>query len=316
MGFHSKLVQVIKVGVILSAIMAAAITAFPIALPNCPDSCGNVKIPSPFGTTEGCYLNDTAVDGDYFINCTSNAYGQPQPMISNINVINISMEGEIDIQMYNSIDCYNENGTPLPNNNPWLRVPSFTVSVTKNKFMAVGCDTYAYLNGILNGQPFSVGCLSVCNNTRSIVNGTCSGIGCCQIDFPPDLRDVNFKAYSFKNHTQVWKFNPRSFAFIIQEDKFNFSTDYLISLRNNETLPMALDWAIGNETCEVARNKANYVCGGNSTCIDLNPNNGSGYRCNCMVGYGGNPYLKDGCQGTYIQFTYISTTIFQLKKVN
>ena len=245
MGFHSKLVQVIRVGVILSAIAAAAITAFPIALPNCSDSCGNVKIPYPFGTTEGCYLDDTAVDGDYFINCTNNTYGQPQPMISNINVINISMEGEIDIQMYNSIDCYNENGTPLPNNNPWLRVSGFTVSVTKNKFMAVGCDTYAYLNGILNGQPFSVGCLSVCNNTRSIVNGTCSGIGCCQIDFPPDLRDVNFKAYSFKNHTQVWKFNPCSFAFIIQEEKFNFSSDYLISLRNNETLPMALDWAIG-----------------------------------------------------------------------
>uniref|UniRef100_A0A7N2MJY0 Uncharacterized protein n=1 Tax=Quercus lobata TaxID=97700 RepID=A0A7N2MJY0_QUELO len=83
----------------------------------------------------GCYLNDTAVDGDYFIICTSNAYGQPQPMISNINIISISMEGEIDIQMYNSIDCYDEYGTPLSNNNPSLRVPGFTVFVTKNKFM-------------------------------------------------------------------------------------------------------------------------------------------------------------------------------------
>ena len=60
-----------------------------------------------------------------------------------------------------------------------------------------------------------------------------------------------------------------------------------------------------NETCEVARNKANYVCGGNSTCIDLNPNNRSGYRCNCMVGYGGNPYLKDGCQGIFNLPTYL-----------
>ena len=122
MGFHSKHVQVIRVGVILSAIMAAAITAFPIALPNCPDSCGNVKIPYPFGTTEGCYLNDTANidDGYYFINCTSNAQGQPQPMIWNLNVTSISMEGEVDIQMYNSIDCYDEYGTPLSNNNPWF----------------------------------------------------------------------------------------------------------------------------------------------------------------------------------------------------
>ena len=62
-----------------------------------------------------------------------------------------------------------------------------------------------------------------------------------------------------------------------------------------------------NETCEVARNKANYVCGGNSTCIDLNPNNGSGYRCNFMAGYGGNPYLKDGCQGIFNLPTLVSS---------
>ena len=246
MGFHSKLVQIIKVGVILSAIMAAAITAFPIALPNCPDSCGNVKIPSPFGTTEGCYLNDTAVDGDYFINCTSNAYGQPQQMIWNINVISISMEGEIDIQMYNSIDCYDEYGTPLSPNNtaiPSLWVPGFTVSATKNKFVAVGCDTYAILNGYdLNGQPSQVGCQSTCNNTLTAVSGACSGIGCCQMDIPQDLTNIQFKASSISNHTKVWNFNPCSFAFIIQEDKFNFSSDYLIGLRSNETLPMALDW--------------------------------------------------------------------------
>ena len=59
---------------------------------------------------------------------------------------------------------------------------------------------------------------------------------------------LNFKAYSFyENQTKVWDFNPCSFASIIQEDKFNFSSDYLISLQNNETPPMILDWAIGNE---------------------------------------------------------------------
>ena len=319
MVFHRMLMQVIWVGVILSAIMATTATTFPLALPNCPDSCGNVKIPYPFGTTKGCYLNDTADIDDryYFINCASNAQGQRQPMIGNVSVTSISIEsgeiGPIGIQMHSSIDCYSQSGTPLSlNNTATLHVPpGFTVSATKNKFVAVGCDTVALLNGYLNGQLSIVGCQSTCNNTLKAVSGACSGIGCCQMDIPQDLTEIYFEASSVSNHTEVWNFNPCSFAFVIQEDKFNFSTDYLISLRNNETLPMVLDWAIRNETCEVARNKTNYVCGGNSTCIDLNSTL-SGYHCQCRDGYRGNPYLKDGCQG--IQYIYISTIIFLIKE--
>uniref|UniRef100_A0A2N9FIH5 Protein kinase domain-containing protein n=1 Tax=Fagus sylvatica TaxID=28930 RepID=A0A2N9FIH5_FAGSY len=254
--------------------MAAAAIPFPLALPNCSDRCGDVAIPYPFGLTEGCYLNGTR---EFFINCTNNSAGQPQPLTGNVDVTNISIQGQIDIMMYNAFDCYDKSGTPLENNTkPRLRLaPGFTVSDTLNKFVAVGCDTYAYLNGFKNDAPFSMGCLSVCNDTRNLVNESCDGIGCCQIDIPEGLKQINFTAYSFETHTFVWDFNPCSFAFIIRKDKFNFSSDYLISLQNNKTLPMVLDWAIGNETCEVAaNNKSAYVCGGNSTCY--NPINGSG----------------------------------------
>ena len=138
--------------------------------------------------------------------------------------------------MYNSINCYNQWGTPLSNNtDSWLQVPSFTVSVTKNKFVAVGCDTYAFLTGTLEDAPFTTGCLSKCNDTRNIVNGNSSGIGCCHMDIPEGLKDINFSAYSFNSHKDVWSFNPCSFAFIIQKDKFSFSSAYLTSLQNNET---------------------------------------------------------------------------------
>ncbi|KAM3683739.1 hypothetical protein ACB094_12G169600 [Castanea mollissima] len=281
----------------LTAIMAAAAIAYPLALPNCPDSCGDVKIPYPFGTREGCYRKESI---DFFINC-SKSHDQPdQPMTGNLPVTNISIEGEMDIMMYRSINCYSQWGTPLSSNtDSSLRVPSFAVSATKNKFVAVGCDTYAYLNGILNNESFTIGCLSKCNNTRNIVNGDCSGIGCCHIDIPEGLKDIDFAAYSFNNHSKVWSFNPCSFAFIIQEDKFdkfNFSSAYLTSLQNNRSFPMVLGWAIGDETCEVAQNKGNYICGGNSTCSDLKNGSGPGYRCKCKEGYDGNPYLKDGCQ--------------------
>ena len=297
MGFHLMLVLVTWVGVMLTAIMAAAAIAYPLALPNCSDSCGDVKIPYPFGTTEGCYWKES---GDFFINCNKSS-GQPQPMKGVLPVTNISIEGEMNILMYNAIDCYNESGTPLEMINTkqsLMGVPSFTVSIT-NKFVAVGCDTFAFLRGTLKDERFTTGCLSTCNNTHNIVNGDCSGIGCCHLDIPEGLKDINFAAYSFNNHSDVWSFNPCGFAFIIQKDKFSFFSAYLTSLPNNRTLPMVLDWAIGNETCEVARNKGNYICGANSTCSDLKNGSRPGYRCKCKKGYDGNPYLKDGCQGIY-----------------
>uniref|UniRef100_A0A2N9J9D7 Wall-associated receptor kinase domain-containing protein n=1 Tax=Fagus sylvatica TaxID=28930 RepID=A0A2N9J9D7_FAGSY len=185
-----------------------------------------------------------------------------------------------------------------------LLAGSFTVSNTQNKFVAVGCDTYAYLKGSKDGEPFSIGCLSICQNISSVPNGTCSGIGCCQMDIPQGLKNVSVSAYSFYNHTEVWDFNPCSFAFIIREDKFSFSSYYLSSLKNNATLPMVLDWAIGSDKCEDAqKNKSTYLCGVNTICDDPENGSGTGYRCNCTEGYHGNPYLKDGCQG--IQFTCI-----------
>ncbi|GMY06626.1 wall-associated receptor kinase 2-like [Fagus crenata] len=100
--------------------MAAAAIPFPLALPNCSDSCGDVEIPYPFGLTEGCYLNGT---GDFFINCINNSAGQPQPWTGNVVVTNISIQGQIDIMMYNAFDCYDKSGTPLENNTkPRLRL--------------------------------------------------------------------------------------------------------------------------------------------------------------------------------------------------
>ena len=117
MGFHSMLVLVTWVGVMLTAIMAAAAIAYPLALPSCSDSCGDVKIPYPFGTTEGCYREEES--RGFFINC-SKSYDQPQPMSGELPVTSISIEGEMDIMIYNSINCYNQWGMPLSNNTEGL----------------------------------------------------------------------------------------------------------------------------------------------------------------------------------------------------
>ena len=139
MDFHSMLVQLTWVGVILSFMAAAATaTAFPLALPNCTDRCGDVKIPYPFGITEGCFLNGTR---DFFINC-SNSSGQPQPLTGNLKVTNISIWGQIEILIFKAEDCYNyTNGRSWNKTTADLQIPSFTISVIENKFVTVGCDT-------------------------------------------------------------------------------------------------------------------------------------------------------------------------------
>ncbi|KAL0009195.1 hypothetical protein SO802_010697 [Lithocarpus litseifolius] len=289
MGFIEILIQVTWVAVVLFELTAAAVE-FPIALPNCTDSCGGVEIPYPFGLREGCYLNH-----HFSVSCTTNSSGKTQPVISEDFIItNISLQGQIDMSMYIAHDCYDEQGVldDKNSNDAWLNLSGiFTVSNTQNKFVVVGCDTYAYLQGYQPyNEQYSTGCRSQCESTRYIVNGSCSGVACCELDLPIGLRNITITSESFNKHAEVWSFNPCSYAFITRNGSFTFSVDALRSLRDKKEMPMVFDWAIGKERCKDVEN----ICGGNSTCIDSD--NGPGYRCECKDGYHGNPYLPHGCQ--------------------
>ncbi|KAL7263044.1 hypothetical protein ACSBR1_001256 [Camellia fascicularis] len=149
------------------------------------------------------------------------------------------------------------------------------------------------------GPPKSQGrpwCQSKCSNIDSVPNyGSCSGIGCCQTSIPKGFSEIKIYANSFSKHTGVTNFNPCSYAFVIEEREFNFSTTYLKNFKEN-MVPLVLDWGIGDgETCEEAkRNTRSYACGNNATCHDVE--DVGGYICKCLSGYKGNPYLSDGCR--------------------
>ena len=61
---------------------------------------------------------------------------------------------------------------------------------------------------------YGIGCMFVCQNISNVVNESCSGIGCCQIDISKGMQNITLAANSFNKHTKVWDFNPCSFAFI------------------------------------------------------------------------------------------------------
>uniref|UniRef100_A0A0E0CNS2 Protein kinase domain-containing protein n=1 Tax=Oryza meridionalis TaxID=40149 RepID=A0A0E0CNS2_9ORYZ len=74
------------------------------------------------------------------------------------------------------------------------------------------------------------------------------------------------------------------------EDRFDFSLQYNIVIK----------WAVANLTCDAAVKKdATYACRSiHSNCLNVTHGNiFMGYRCKCLPGFQGNPYIQDGCKG-------------------
>ncbi|KAJ6685318.1 WALL-ASSOCIATED RECEPTOR KINASE 2-LIKE ISOFORM X2 [Salix purpurea] len=261
-------------------------------LPGCQDKCGDVSIPYPFGTSEGCYFNE-----HFRITCDTKIT-PPLPYLwsSKVEVLSISLDGHLRILTFVGADCYNKSGARESRTKSIAILPAFPFSNTRNKFFGIGCDTIALISGVdLHGQTYSTGCLSLCNDTASVTNGSCNGIGCCQIPIPGNLLRYSATVTSFKNHTDIWESNPCGFSFLAEEESFSFTIANLTSIKNTTRLPSSIDWAIGNQTCEEAKKDlTGYVCKANSGCYDSS--NAPGYLCNCSSGYIGNPYLPDGCQ--------------------
>ncbi|PQM37235.1 hypothetical protein Pyn_18376 [Prunus yedoensis var. nudiflora] len=291
MAFHGRMLIILPFSLVLFATITSAVGQ---AKQNCPDRCGNLTIPYPFGVNEDCYMGS-----DYFINCAPN--GTAFLRNSNIRVTNISVDlGEIQIQQYLTYDCYTEEGEHRYNIPELWVTPPYTISGAKNKFMAVGCDTYAEFEGYRPNQnlPFIAGCMSQCLGLDSVDENSCSGIGCCQTSIPDGLKNRTVFLKSYNNHTYVMDFNPCSYAFIVQEGQFNFSGNASFQqLANVSELPMVLNWDIGDESCDVVAEKKNSSCMAHTKCVNRTIGNQapSGYICQCLPGYYGNPYHPDGC---------------------
>uniref|UniRef100_A0A5B7C6D8 Putative Wall-associated kinase 2 n=1 Tax=Davidia involucrata TaxID=16924 RepID=A0A5B7C6D8_DAVIN len=138
------LIVILSSSVPIAAALATT-TAGPITKPCCDDHCGNVSIPCPFGMTKGCYL-----DQDFLISCNHSCYpSQPYFGEKNLSVTNISLEGQLRILhsigsvVYNMRYKYNE---------ALLTLTKFTISNELNKFVAIGCDTYAIVRGYQGDQ--------------------------------------------------------------------------------------------------------------------------------------------------------------------
>ncbi|XP_060671194.1 wall-associated receptor kinase 2 [Ziziphus jujuba] len=291
---NSKQFLIHLISILFSIAFAAkatiAVESQSISLPGCPDHCGEVKVPYPFGITPRCSLPGNR---KFYLNCTQSSLFLNS---SNIQITNISLDGELSIKNFIGRACYAKNGE-RENNRPWLWLKNYTVSSDRNTFTVVGCNTFGGIEGYRGKTQYNTGCVSTCDDmdfdSFSSNNQSCSGVGCCQIPIPSGIRNITVYVDRYiKDRTFVNASNPCGYAFVVEQGKFKFSKNSFKELYATEKVPVVLNWGIRNESCDEAKKKDNFACKGNTKCAK----NSLGYLCQCLPGYEGNPYHPDGCQ--------------------
>lgn len=269
-----------------------------MVLPGCPERCGEINVPYPFGFRQGCYKNET------FQMVCNDTIGLPRLFTrdSGLEVLNISSNGKMHIGGWASWDCYSRPGVQFDQFNRLMDLKEdspYTFSSTGNSFVAIGCNTSAYI-GVAGS--FKNGCTSSCQRSLSATDISCSGTSCCQTGIPTGLKTFDVRINSTDNHTRSWAITPCNYAFLVASQYLDLTVsdilngDYLDT--NSYKIRIELDWRIGKETCdEVERDPMSYGCiAANSTCIEPLPIR-SGYICQCPRS--GNPYIINGCSGKY-----------------
>nr|XP_043638105.1 wall-associated receptor kinase 2-like [Erigeron canadensis] len=289
--------------------------------PNCPavDKCGNVTIPYPFSTVDGCYHDES-----YYIQCdpstqipllnmssylffdemlfngTIPRYYLTVNKTGNLEVLEITLDGHLIVAVPPVYSCFDKHGTRTSGYVGTVSTFKFPFSSTRNRFVGVGCDIDAVM--LLEVPSMNTSCPTLCDYFHDIKNGSCQGSGCCTAPIPQGMTKAGFAISGTVNQSWVASdYSKCGYAFMVDHTKYNFSVGDPSTMSNDVSFPVVLEWFAGNTCCEKAKmDNTTYMCRGKSVCQDVDRERGlPGYRCQCYGGYSGNPYVSDGCQGSF-----------------
>ncbi|KAL6899572.1 hypothetical protein ACP4OV_006230 [Aristida adscensionis] len=293
----------VAVLVLLPARTAAAMAMQPAA--TCLRRCGEIDIPYPFGVGPGCHLET----GDWTFSLSCNRTGDGRHRLYNYQIEVLDMSVRLgQLRIYSIINpwCYNATTGAMNEQNNWwynMSITNFRINDALNRFTVIGCNSLAYIRSLNDTTDrYMTGCMAMCPGASRLENGSCAGVGCCQTAIPGGLNGYQVTFEEKFNTAGTANFSRCSYAVLLEAAAFDFRTAYVTSdefiAANVGQVPLVLDWAIGNKTCdEATRDVASYACvSANSVCVDSKYGRGRGYLCNCSAGYEGNPYLLDGCQ--------------------
>ncbi|KVH94795.1 EGF-like calcium-binding [Cynara cardunculus var. scolymus] len=273
-----------------------------LAKPGCPSRCGDVIVPYPFGI--GNNTNCSIGHGfNVYCNQTSDP---PRATLREEAYTSLKLISDSTLRTTNKVSsrCYLPNGTVSTSFQISLGYADLPYTFSEvNKFIVIGCDDYAWLTSGTQSRNISTGCMVFCSTPEDVVGDQCSGNGCCQSAIPHDIKYYGTQLRTLQNSDDMNNtrtFNPCTYAFVGEENAFKFNgaadlKDTSLSETIEPSVPIVLEWAIGNLSCSDAKAIDGFACQSNSKCVDSKRESG-GYRCICSEGYEGNPYLYPGCQ--------------------
>jgi hypothetical protein len=179
---------------LVMAVAPASAGTASLALPGCPDKCGAVSIPYPFGIGAQC----SAVSLNSFFNLNYNDTYHPSRLMVGglagvaLDVADVSLErGEMRVLIPVSYICFSSSVDVSSTNNGsvWfsLQDTPFIPSPGRNRFTVIGCNTLGLVGGFRGvTTQYIAGCYSYCDGASGASDdgAPCTGTGCSEASRP------------------------------------------------------------------------------------------------------------------------------------
>nr|CAE04509.1 OSJNBb0059K02.19 [Oryza sativa Japonica Group] len=298
-----------------TTLSAAAPT--PIALPGCPESCGGIQVPYPFGIGDGCSYHG------FNLTCDDEAHHHQTPpklfMATDngtvVQVLNISLpDGTVRVRSKlsqssiagssSSSSNASSSRSDLPADGP------FTVSSAYNWLVAFGCNIVADLTpygNIADGSSCAATCI---DGWQNFAGPSCSGIARCRTSVGRGVHSYTIQVTSLIDRNSMGASTSTTWAaaFVAEQGWFSANENAMLYNFTNwlpftvESVPVVLEWWLdlirdgAILPLSVGPNTTDFRCLSLHSSSYYNDLNYDRRRCNCSQGYEGNPYIRDGCR--------------------
>nr|XP_043615796.1 uncharacterized protein LOC122587696 [Erigeron canadensis] len=274
---NSKLLKLYFQLIYISVTSVTTLTAL-YARPGCNDTCGNMRIPYPFGIGQGCYHNEW-----YAVDCrSSTAY---LSAINNLEIFALNLENQtVTVNVFMTSDCQNTVRNSSQILSVDLRGSPFLFSQEHNRFTVEGCGNAV----IMEQGNLLTGCSTICQNGMVNLTNNCYGINCCQTTLPYYLETYSVNNSGLQRQSADGACGS---AFLVDERWSAARRSSGQSAVVDSYVPISLRWRLteGDISGTNCSSRGEDLLLGNGTSV-------GSYKCSCSPVQEGTPYLSNGCQ--------------------